>query len=149
MAKRKVPGKRASGGARATAKKKRERKAARKRAAGGDAGVAWLDQVKALGALPKKSEKAHSWLGRAALLLVQATLRDTAIPPEQMRRDAMKQIEQASKVMDPAKLSEELAELYEAFTALQAAVGGEQEQDDASDDSPREVGDAPSGPPID
>lgn len=108
-----------SGGKRAVEKKHRERAAARERAAGGrDAGKVWLRKVSALGAPPKTAEKAHTWLGRAALLLVQATLKDVALPPEQMRRDAMRQIEQASKVLDPAKLSEQLEELERARQEL-------------------------------
>lgn len=122
-----------SGGKRAGIKKRKERAAARKRAAGGDWRETWLADVKALGEPPASAEEAHGWLGRAALLIVQATMRDTALPPEQMRRDAMKQIEQASKVMDPAKLSEQLAELEEAMETLESKHAGDVE---AGEDRP-------------
>jgi hypothetical protein len=116
-----------SGGKRAAIKKRKERAAARKRSAGGDWCEKWIADVKKIGAPPKSAESAHGWLGRAALLIVQATMQDTALPPEQMRRDAMKQIEQASKVMDPAKLSEQLAELEDAMEKLERKHAGDVE----------------------
>lgn len=113
--------KRASGGKRAGEKKQREREAARTRAAAGeDWREKWLEELSGLGDPAPGAAGAHAWLGRAALLIVQATMRDTAIPPEQMRRDVMRQIEQASKVLDPAQLSEQIAELERALEELQA-----------------------------
>lgn len=108
----------ASGGKRAVEKKHAQREAARMR--DGNWREQWIAKVDALEAPPKTAEAAHEWLGRAAVLIVEATLRDTAIPPEQMRRDAMRQIEQASKVLDPAKLSEQLSELETALEELRA-----------------------------
>src|SRR3954469_15061085 len=107
-----------SGGKRRTAKKNREREAARRRESGGDWRAAWIAKVNALGdtsspAIPV--EDAFAWLGRAATLLVQATMADTAMPPEQMRRDAMKQIEIASKVLEPARLGEKISLLERAL----------------------------------
>ena len=110
-----------SGGKRAVEKNHAEREAERNReATGGDWRAEWIARVDKIGAAPKKAERGQSWLGKAALLIVEATMRDTSIPPEQMRRDAMRQIEQASKVLDPAKLSEELAELERALEELHA-----------------------------
>src|SRR5688572_7376248 len=106
-----------SGGKRAVEKKHAERNAARNRD-GGDYGSDWLASVDALGEPPGDPVKAHAWLGRAAVLIVRATMRDVGPPPEQMRRDAMKQLEQASKVLDPAKLSAELDELERALEEL-------------------------------
>jgi|SRR6185369_15080425 hypothetical protein len=111
---------RPSGGKRATVKKYSERYAARRR--GGNWRAEWLAKVNALGdtstpALPV--EDAFTWLGRAAMLLVQATMADTAMPPEQMRRDAMKQIEQAAKVLEPARLARRITELEIALTQIQ------------------------------
>lgn len=108
-----------SGGKRAVEKKHRERAASRKRAGGYE--EQWLESLADLGAPPSEAEKAHAWLARAAVKIVNATIRDTAIPPEQMRRDAMKQIEQASKVLDPAKVSEQLEELERAVEELKNA----------------------------
>lgn len=108
--------KRKSGGARAVEKKNRERESARARAAA-DANpqADWMKKVKRLGAPPASPESAHEWLGRAAILIVHATMTDVGLPPEQMRRDAMKQIEQAQKAIGSAKLAAELRELYEAL----------------------------------
>lgn len=114
--------KKKSGGKRAVEKKHRERKAARKRG-GTDYKAEWLKQVDALGSAPKDPNKAHDWLARAAVMIVRATLADPGPPPEQTRRDAMKQIEQASKVMDPAKLSAELDELESALEELRTNAG--------------------------
>jgi len=117
--------KRASGGKRAGDKRRAERAAAKARALQGrDVVAEWSAKLADLGPRPSKADDAHAWLGRAALLLVEATMRDTAIPPEQMRRDAMKQIEQASKVLDPAKLSEQLAELERALAELETRHAG-------------------------
>lgn len=115
--------KRKSGGARAVEKKHRERAAERKRAASGDWRSEWIAEVDALGAPPEIPERAHLWVARAALLVAKATLRDTAIPPEQMRRDAMKQLEQVSKILDPAKLSAEIDELERALEELRGHAG--------------------------
>lgn len=113
--------KRPSGGARAVKAKHEAREAARNREAAGDWRADWTGKVDALGAPPDSAERAHEWLGRAAVLIVQATMRDTSLPAEQMRRDAMRQIEQASKVLDPAKLSEQLDELEQALEELRNA----------------------------
>lgn len=111
----KTPHKRPSGGARAVAAKHAQREAERKRGGWRDR---WLGDLEALGKPPEKAEAAHTWLARAAVLIVHATMHDTAVPAEQMRRDAMRQIEQASKVLDPAKLSEQLEELERAREEL-------------------------------
>lgn len=122
-----------SGGKRAVEKKHAEREAARNReAAGGDWRTEWLEKVEKIGKAPRKAERGQAWLGKAALLIVEATMRDTSIPPEQMRRDAMRQIEQASKVLDPAKLSEELAELERALEELHARNVSAREDREAS-----------------
>lgn len=137
-----------SGGKRATIKKHKARKAARKRAAGGaDPKKAWLAKVAQLGGVPKSADAGHEWLGHVALLLVEATLTDVAVPPEQLRRDAMKQIEQASKVLDPAKLSEELEVLHKAFKELKAAKAGKdsRQEQHAGDDAAGKAGGAPPG----
>jgi hypothetical protein len=138
-----------SGGKRATIKKHKEKKAARKRAAGGkNPGQAWRAKVaQRLGAVPKAAGDGHLWLGQAALLLVEETLTDTAVPLEQLRRDAMKQIEQASKVLDPAKLSEELELLHKAFKELKAAKAGKdsRQEQHAGDNAASKAGGAPPG----
>lgn len=113
--------KRKSGGARAVAKKRAEREAARKRT--GNTKSDWLAIVDGLGPTPKDPRQMHDWLARAAVAVVRSTLRDVAVPPEQMRRDAMKQIEQASKVLDPAKLSVEIDELERALEELRKHAG--------------------------
>lgn len=107
--------KRKSGGKRAVEAKHRARAAARRR--DGSHAEAWVAAIDALGEPPSQPEMAHEWLGRVAVLIVKATIRDTAMPPEQMRRDAMKQIEQAQKAIGSAKLAAELRELYEALKA--------------------------------
>src|SRR4051812_23300645 len=118
--------KQASGGKRAVEKKHAERDAERTRAVHGENHrELWLAEVAELGAPPTDPNAAHEWLARASICIVRATLRDVAIPPEQMRRDAMRQIEQASKVLDPAKLAAQLDELERALDELrlQAARG--------------------------
>lgn len=103
-----------SGGKRAVEKKHAERDAARNRR--GDWKELWLNSVEQLGNPPLTDmERAHEWLGQCAILIVRATLMDTAIPPEQLRRDAMKQIEQAQKAIGSAKMAQELKALYEAL----------------------------------
>lgn len=130
--------KRPSGGKRAVEKKRLERDAARRRTAKGgeDPKQAWLEKVEQLGDPPGTAAEAHSWMGRAALLIVQATMRDVGLPPEQMRRDAMRQLEQASKVCDPAKLSEELAELEAALEELRKQHAGHVETGENRPPSP-------------
>ena len=116
---------RGSGGKRAAERKRAAQDAARARAAGSeDWQQQWLDEVAALGKPKPDAAGAHAWLGRAALLIVQATMKDTAIPLAQMRRDVMRQIEQASKVLDPAQLSEQIAELERALEELQQQHAG-------------------------
>lgn len=118
--------KRPSGGKRAVMKKHAMREAERKRASGGDPKADWTATLELLGEPPLGDpEKAHIWLAKAALIVVRATLADTAIPPEQMRRDVMKQIEQASKVLDPAKLSAQLDELETALEELRKQHAGD------------------------
>ena len=126
-----APRKQLSGGKKAGNKRRMAKLARLKRQK--KAEKTWLEQMDGLGAPPKGADSAHGWLGRAAVLIVRATLLDVAIPPEQMRRDAMKQIEQASKVLDPAKLTEQLEELERAL----------EEMRNARDISPRQ-GSAPS-----
>lgn len=138
-----------SGGKRATIKKRKAQKAARKRAAGGaDPRKVWLGKVSSIGGVPKDADEGHNWLGRAALIIVEATLTDTAVPAEQLRRDAMKQIEQASKVLNPAKLSEELEVLHKAFKELKAkkaASKDSRQEHHAGDNAASEAGGAPPG----
>lgn len=119
--------KRPSGGKRAVERKHAAREAERNR--DGDWRGDWISRVDALGPRPTTTEDAFTWLGRAAVLIVEATMRDTAVPAEQMRRDAMKQIEQAAKVLDPAKLSEQLDELERALQELQNAGNVEARED--------------------
>ena len=111
--------KKKSGGKRAVEKKHREREAARRRDAGGDWRAPWGAELAELGPPPADAVKAHGWLGRAAVLVVAATLRDTAMPPEQLRRDALRQIDQASRVLGPAQMSDQLAELERALKRLE------------------------------
>lgn len=100
-----------SGGKRATEKKHREREAERNRS--GCFREEWIAAVDALGEPSTDPNEAHEWLGSVAVLVVKFTIRDVALPPEQMRRDAMKQIEQAQKAIGSAKLAAELRTLYE------------------------------------
>jgi hypothetical protein len=116
-----MPPARTSGGKRATTRKHVAYDAARERAKAGNWREAWVAELEAnVGAPPKDAEEAHAWLARAAVFVVYATLRDTAIPPEQMRRDVMRQIEQASKVLDPAKLAEQIAKLEIAVIEMES-----------------------------
>lgn len=107
-----------SGGKRATEKKHRERDAARNRKS--DYGARWRAEYEKLGAPPSDAERAHAWLARVAVAVVKEAMQDMAMPPEQRRRDVMKFLEQASKVLDPAKLSEQLDELEQALEKLHA-----------------------------
>ena len=117
--------KRASGGKRAVEKKKRERDAARRRAsAGGDPRGDYQKQVRALKA-PTDAKSGFTWMGELALLTVKATALDPGLPLEQLRRDVMKQLEQAAKICDPAKLSDELAELEAALEELRKDHAGD------------------------
>lgn len=120
--------KRASGGKRAVQKKHRERTAARLRAkAGGDPRAAYQKSVSNL-ADPTDTKSAFTWMGELAIRTVKATALDPGLPFEQLRRDVMRQLEQASKICEPGKLSDELSELEEALEELRQHHAGNVEE---------------------
>lgn len=97
--------KRASGGARAVAKKRAIQEAARRRAE--------VSTLSALRKAPTNPEAGHEWLALVMLATVEEAINDPGLPPEQRRAEIGRLVSAAAKIMDPAKLSAKLA-LYEA-----------------------------------
>lgn len=125
--------KRKSGGARATQAKHARRDAARRRGAESAEQSAQrfqrlLQTTPAEGADTRERIK---WLAAVCIEAVADALNDVGLPPEQRRDQIVRMAEKAMKVCEPAKLAEQLDELYGEYEKLEQAVrkGGSEDSD--------------------
>lgn len=105
-----------SGGKRAVERKHRLREAERKRA--GDYDAKWAAEYEKIGEPPADAERSYGWLAHVMVLTIYEAMHDVAMPPEQRREQIGRLVAQAAKVLDPAKLTEELEELERAREEL-------------------------------
>lgn len=124
--------KRKSGGARATLAKHRQRDAARRRLEAGQSVEHTSHRFKQLLDTAPASDADTSarikWLAAVCVEAVVDALNDVGLPPEQRRDQIVRMAEKAMKVCEPAKLAEQLDELYAEYEQLEQTIrtgGGE------------------------
>lgn len=112
------PGKRASGGARATAAK--YARMAAKRGEGYEQD--WDAAIDELGPMPLDATKAISWTAAALGFALQSALKDKGLPPESRREQVARIAPQLLKALEPAKLAVKLEEYERALEEMQPGV---------------------------
>jgi hypothetical protein len=105
--------KRASGGKRAGDRKRAAAEAARARA--GNYAETWAERYKALGPAPSDTTQAWDWMALVMMTAIEEAANDPGVTPESRREQLGRLVAQASKVIDPAQVTQRLDELERAL----------------------------------
>jgi hypothetical protein len=145
--------KRKSGGARATYAKRVREDAARRRGADGadESARRFLRLVDAVPDDAAELRERITWLGAVVITAVLDAAADVGLQPQARREQVVRLAEKAMKVLEPAKLTQELDELYEAYQRLEARArqsAGQEQQEHAGNDAQGEDRGPPSGPDL-
>jgi hypothetical protein len=155
MAAKKKPAKqkakRKSGGARAVEAKQKRREAARRRGEeGAESSAARFTRLvqSAPGPAAAAAERI-AWLAEISITAVVDAAADAGMEPDQRREQVVRLAEKVMKVLEPAKLAEELDVLHRAYKKMKAAKAGKDNQEQhARDHAASEAGRAPPGAAI-